>query len=189
MEKQNTDSYGNKNKIISENFSQTFSGNSRDIEMEDSSGSVDFSAIVLNFIISGKFIRVAMIILGSIFIGASVPKILNPGKFAEIVFNYQILPDIWINILAIVLPWLELVTGICLVFDFFAPGAVIVVNLLLMTFVCVLVYDLARGIDVRCGCFSTDIHAGPANFLYIFRDLGFWIIGVFLFFKIVVKHN
>ncbi len=184
MEKQNTDYYGNKNKILSENVPQTFSGHSRDIEMEDLSGSANFSAIVLNFITSKKFIRAAMIILGGIFISASVPKILNPEKFAEIVFNYQILPGIWINILAIVLPWLELVTGLCLVFDLFAPGAVIVVNLLLMIFVCVLVYDLARGIDVRCGCFSTDIHAGPANFLYIFRDMGFWLIGVFLFFTV-----
>ncbi len=141
----------------------------------------------LKFTANTKFIRTTMIILGCIFIGASIPKILNPEKFAEIVFNYHILSGIWINILAVVLPWLELITGVCLVFDWLSSGAVIIVNLLLMTFVCVMIYDLARGIDVSCGCFSTDIDADPANFLYIFRDLVFWIIGIFLFFKIVRK--
>ncbi len=187
--KQNTDNFENIDKILSKDFRQTFSGQSRGSVMEKFPGSRNLTAVILNFIISKKIIRAAMIVLGCIFICASVPKILNPEKFAEIVFNYQILPDMWINIFAIVLPWLELVTGICLVFDFFAPGAVIVVNLLLMVFICVLFYDLARGIDVRCGCFSTDIHAGSANFFYIVRDMGFWIIGIFLFFNIVTKHH
>ncbi len=135
------------------------------------------------------FIRGAMIILGCVFIAASIPKILNPEKFAEIIFNYRILSGLWINILAIILPWLEFITGICLVFDRLSCGAVIIVNFLLAIFICVLTYDLTRGIDVRCGCFSTNIHAEPANFLYILRDIGFWIIGIFLFFKIVLKHN
>ncbi len=143
--------------------------------------------MLLKFTANPRFIRAAMIILGCIFIVASIPKILNPGKFAEIVFNYHVLSGIWINILAVVLPWLELVAGICLVLDWLSHGAVIIVNLLLMIFVCVLLYDLARGIDVSCGCFSTDINAGPANFLYIFRDVGFWIIGIFLFLNIVKK--
>ncbi len=142
----------------------------------------------MNFIISKK-IRLAMILLGCIFIAASIPKILYPEKFAEIVFNYQILSGIWINILAIILPWLEFITGICLVFDLLANGAVIIVNFLLGIFVCVLIYDLARGIDIRCGCFSTNIHADPANILNIIRDIGFLIIGIFLFINIIIKHR
>ncbi len=138
---------------------------------------------------SNRIIRGIMIILGCIFIAASIPKILHPGEFAEIVFNYQILPGRLINLFAIVLPWLEFVTGIMLVFGIWAKGAVIIVNLLLLTFVTVMAYDLTRGLDVSCGCFSTNINAGPANFLYLVRDIVFSIMGIFLFFNVIIKRN
>ncbi len=138
---------------------------------------------------SDGIIRGVMIILGCIFIAASIPKILHPGKFAEIVFNYQVLPGRLINLFAIVLPWLEFLTGIMLVFCIWAEGAVIIVNLLLMSFVTVMAYDLTRGLDVSCGCFSTNINAGPANFLYLVRDTVFLLMGIFLFFNVVIKSN
>ena len=139
--------------------------------------------------LSSGVIRGVMIILGGIFIAASIPKILHPGEFAEIVFNYQILPGRLINLFAIVLPWLEFVTGIMLMFRIWSEGAVIIVNLLLLIFVTVMAYDLTRGLDISCGCFSTNINAGPANFLYLIRDIVFSLMGIFLFFNVVIKRN
>ncbi len=37
------------------------------------------------------------LLVGAIFLAASIDKILDPGAFAQVVYNYQILPDSFIN--------------------------------------------------------------------------------------------
>ncbi len=68
-------------------------------------------------------ILVLRIILGGIFVYASTDKILHPAAFAEMIYNYQIVPDFLINLSALVLPWLELFIGVCLISGKWMPGA------------------------------------------------------------------
>ena len=67
------------------------------------------------------FALMARLILGVIFIYASIDKIFHPAAFAEAVYNYQILPDALINLTAIVLPWLELILGAFLILGLWLP--------------------------------------------------------------------
>ena len=59
--------------------------------------------------------------LGGVFLYASCDKILHPREFARIVYQYQIIgpsPDAGLRrrptLLAVMLPWVELVCGLCL---------------------------------------------------------------------------
>jgi uncharacterized membrane protein YphA (DoxX/SURF4 family) len=125
----------------------------------------------------------ARFILGFVFIYASIDKILHPGQFAEIIHNYQILPDLLINPTAIVLPWLELILGAFLLVGIWLPGAVFLTNLLLAVFLGAMVFNLARGLDIHCGCFSTTVDLGDAAapmVWYVIRDSLFIIPGIFL---------
>ena len=47
------------------------------------------------------------LVLGFLFLYASLDKILLPSKFAEVIYNYRILPVELLNICAIIVPWLE----------------------------------------------------------------------------------
>ena len=78
-------------------------------------------------------ILAARLILGGVFVFASIDKILHPAAFAEAVYNYQILPDSLINLTAIILPWMELVLGSLLIIGIWMPGTVLVSNLLLLS--------------------------------------------------------
>ncbi len=69
------------------------------------------------------FILAARLLLGGIFVFASIDKILHPAAFADAVYNYQILPDSLINLTAVFLPWLELILGGCLIAGVWLPGA------------------------------------------------------------------
>jgi len=121
------------------------------------------------------------LILGGVFIYASVDKILHPVAFAEAVHNYQILPDGLINLSAIILPWLELLLGIALVLGVCLPGAAFLCNLLLITFFGALVFNLARGLDIHCGCFNTSQEATSyCMCLYVIRDGIFLLLGLYL---------
>ena len=130
----------------------------------------------------GFFALIARLILGIVFIYASIDKILHPVAFAEAVYNYQILSDALINLTAIVLPWLELLLGIFLALGICLPGVVFLSNMLLAIFFGALVFTLARGLDINCGCFSTS-HETASNYcmcFYVIRDGIFLLIGLYL---------
>ena len=124
----------------------------------------------------------ARLILGGVFIYASLDKIIHPAAFAEAVYNYQILPDTLITLTAMILPWLELTLGIFLVLGLWLPGATLLINLLLVTFFGALVFNLARGLDINCGCFSTSqATSNLCMCLYVIRDGTFLILALYLF--------
>jgi uncharacterized membrane protein YphA (DoxX/SURF4 family) len=117
------------------------------------------------------------LVLGAVFIVASIDKIAHPAEFAEIVQNYQILPERLINIVAIVLPWLEALLGAFIVCGWWLPGATVLANLLLLVFWGALASAVARGLDIDCGCFSAKASAPPHTVWYLARDLLFLLLG------------
>ncbi|MGD2028699.1 MAG: MauE/DoxX family redox-associated membrane protein [Desulfobacterales bacterium] len=131
----------------------------------------------------------ARFILGGVFVYAGFEKILHPSAFAEVVYNYKILPDELINLTAIVLPCLELILGTFLIIRFWMPGTVVLSNLVLITFIGALVFNMARGLDVNCGCFSATAVKSSMNILTVLRDTSFLAIAVYLFYSCVFHKN
>lgn len=109
--------------------------------------------------------------LGAIFLYAGVVKGLDPPGFAQAIYNYRILPGWLINPVAILMPWIEVVVGVSLLLGLWAQGGSLVAAGLLAVFGAALGLNLARGLDIDCGCFST-ASAGSGNTLwYLARDL------------------
>jgi len=129
------------------------------------------------------------IILGGIFVYASVDKILHPAAFAEAVYNYQILPDHLVNLTAIFLPWLELILGACLIAGIWMPGAALIANILLVAFTGALLFNLIRGLDIHCGCFTTEAEAGVSNVWYFIRDILFLSVGGLVFYRTFISER
>jgi len=122
----------------------------------------------------------ARLFLGGLWIYASHDKVLHPDAFAQVVYNYQVLPDTAINLTAVVLPWFELLLGICLVAGVWISGAAVLSTALLTAFAGTLVFNLYRGLDIQCGCFSMQSDSDPANYLTVVRDLSFVAVSVYL---------
>jgi uncharacterized membrane protein YphA (DoxX/SURF4 family) len=93
-------------------------------------------------------------ILGLTFIYASYNKILFPAEFAKIIYGYDLFPNALINLIAIILPFMELVTGIGLIIGVYPRSAVLIVNVLLVAFIILLSTNLIRGHEFDCGCFA-----------------------------------
>ena len=133
----------------------------------------------------GLFALCARLILGAVFIYASIDKIAHPEAFAKAVYNYQILPGFLINLTAIILPWLELILGLFLIIGLFREGSAFIVTLLLIVFFVAIIFNLARGLDIHCGCFSTSTE-GTNNVpmvWYVFRDGIFLLPAFYLFYR------
>jgi uncharacterized membrane protein YphA (DoxX/SURF4 family) len=122
----------------------------------------------------------ARLFLGGLWLYASHDKILHPEAFAQVVYNYQVLPDTLINFTAVFLPWFELLLGICLIAGIWISGAAVLSTALLTAFAGTLVFNLFRGIDIQCGCFSMQSGSDPANYLTVLRDLSFVAVSVYL---------
>ena len=134
------------------------------------------------------FYHSARLILGMIFVYASYDKILHPKAFAEVIYNYQILPDGFINVTAIFLPWLEMLMGIFLITGFWMPGTVIWCNTLLVVYIGALCFNLARGLDIDCGCFSTT-KGRSISIETILWDAAFLALSGYLFFFVFIKRT
>ena len=93
--------------------------------------------------------------LAAVFIVAALAKIADPPGFAHEISNYKLLPASAVNPLALVLPWLELVIGICFFLGMFRRTAGRLAAILLVVFIGALSINLARGRPVDCGCFGT----------------------------------
>jgi uncharacterized membrane protein YphA (DoxX/SURF4 family) len=73
-------------------------------------------------------------ILGLTFIYASYHKILAPGDFAKIVYGYGLFPHAVINLIAIILPFIEFVAGLALILGIYPRSAVLIINAMLIAF-------------------------------------------------------
>ena len=106
-------------------------------------------------IISNRYVvLLSRFILGVIFIYASIDKIIDPISFSATIDNYHISPYSLNNIAALVIPWIELIVGVFLIFGIFISGSSFIAILLLLFFIFILTQALLRGINVNCGCFD-----------------------------------
>ena len=98
---------------------------------------------------------VLRLLLGAFFVYASLDKIANPAGFARIVYQWQVAGPVPSNLVAVTLPWVELVAGLLLIAGVWRREAALVVALMLVVFLGAAASVLARGIDVQnCGCVS-----------------------------------
>lgn len=98
--------------------------------------------------------RIASLVLGGFFIYASWHKITDPPDFAKVIFNYKLVPGSFINLVAIFMPWVELLAGIAVVTGLGRRGGALCLGLLSALFIAALGYNLYRGHPTICGCFS-----------------------------------
>jgi len=93
-------------------------------------------------------------ILGLTFIYASLHKILAPADFAKIIYGYDLFPALLINLMAITIPFTELITGLALILGIYPRSAALIINVMLLGFTVALSINLIRGHEFDCGCFA-----------------------------------
>jgi uncharacterized membrane protein YphA (DoxX/SURF4 family) len=94
------------------------------------------------------------IALGAVFVVAALPKIVDPPSFAHMIYNYRIMPGAVINFMALTMPWIELLTGLALVFGIWKGTARTIAAAMLVVFIVAIGLNLARGHAIDCGCFD-----------------------------------
>jgi putative oxidoreductase len=114
---------------------------------------------------------VLRLILGGVFIVSAIAKIWNVqvshvhgvqfshvpdlATFAQDVANYHVPPYALGNLVAITLPWIELLAGAFLAVGIWKRASAWVITAMMVVFLAAIGWALAHGYDIRCGCFGT----------------------------------
>ena len=111
----------------------------------------------MNF--SAKIVRWA---LGASFVTAGALKIAHPAGFYSDLLAYEVpFPDSFLRLVAVALPWLEVLCGGALLANLWAETVSFVVACMCLIFVLMLGQAAWRGLDLNCGCFGA---SGPGWF-------------------------
>lgn len=93
--------------------------------------------------------------VGYYFIYASMSKIPYPAQFADVLAAYRLFPYPLVNALAVVVPWMELVTGLFIIIGLRNRASAILIILLYIGFNIAVGLNVIVGSPITCGCYDT----------------------------------
>lgn len=120
---------------------------------------------------------VARLFLGFTFIAASLHKIIAPADFAKIIYGYSLFPPYSINLIAIIIPYVEMIAGMALITGVYPRSAALILSGLLVFFIAAIAFNLMRGHQFDCGCFSLDEGQQESPFHLLVRDVVYLTAG------------
>jgi len=109
----------------------------------------------MGFLAAAPVRRGAQRLLGLLFLYAALAKIVDVPGMAREVHNFRMVPLWSENLIAMTLPWIELLAGLALVLGVSPRAGAWVAGALLLAFTAGVAVAMARGLDITCGCFGT----------------------------------
>ncbi len=108
----------------------------------------------IEFLRRPAVVRTLQAITGLIFLVAGLSKIADPAAFAQQIHNFRIAPIATENLLAMTVPWIEIVAGLALVAGIRSRAAAVLATTMLAAFTLAVAAAWVRGLDFECGCFG-----------------------------------
>lgn len=127
--------------------------------------------------------------LAAVWLISGTLKAIDPDQTFVAVRAYNVLPDVGVEVVAAVLPFLELALGLLLLVGVGDRVVAVLSAALLLVFIAGVSQAWARGLSIDCGCFGGGGAVDPGNTAYVqelLRDTGFLVLAAWL---IVLPHT
>jgi uncharacterized membrane protein YphA (DoxX/SURF4 family) len=124
-----------------------------------------------------RFVRLCQIVLGLLFAVAAVAKLTDIGAFVTQVHNFRIVPVAAENLLAMTLPWIELLGALALLFNLRPRAGAAVITGMLVVFTLAVIVAMSRGLSIECGCFGR-LDATRVGMTKVLQNVGMMTLGV-----------
>ncbi len=118
--------------------------------------------------------------LAWIFLYASLGKIADPAVFAENLAAYQIVPYWGLNLVAVIVPVVELACGFLLGIGIKTKAAASIAGGMLFAFTIFVLINILRGSQITCGCF--DAVGDPIGWKKVIANTTWLLMAVHVFF-------
>ncbi|MFZ1290100.1 MAG: MauE/DoxX family redox-associated membrane protein [Melioribacteraceae bacterium] len=127
---------------------------------------------IINYLIA-----LTRIYLALYFILSGLAKINNLEIFTYSIENYRLFPIEFINILAITIPWIEVISGTLLLLGIFIKENALIIASLLMVFTFAVISAVLRNLDIDCGCQGT-LDGQKVGMLKIIENISLFIVAI-----------
>lgn len=114
------------------------------------------------------------LLIGAIFVFSGLAKIGDLGTFAGDVHNFRMVPVALEHVIAMALPWVELVVGLALVSGVRARAGAVISFALMLLFTVAVAQAIVRGLDIECGCFGKE-NATRVGWVKLAQNVGLTI--------------
>lgn len=94
------------------------------------------------------------ILFALIWLWAGVAKFKDPTAFSLSIRNFDLLPDPWVAIFALLIPPLECLAALAILFQRGTAGGLAILWSALLVFSFAIIISWVRGLDIECGCFG-----------------------------------
>ena len=121
--------------------------------------------------------------LAAVWLVSGALKAVDPDQTFVAVRAYDVLPPAGVEVVAAVLPFLELALGLLLLVGVGTRVVAVMSALLLLVFLAGVSQAWARGLSIDCGCFGGGGAVAPGATAYlqeILRDTGFLVLAAWL---------
>jgi len=132
---------------------------------------------------SPRVAKAARWLLGALLIWAGAAKLAAPRLFFLALLDYRLpAPDTALRLIAVTLPWIELLCGLALCIDRWAETVRPLAAALCGAFVVATGQAWLRGLEISCGCFGakeTGVWATPAVAFFralLLLSLALWLV-------------
>jgi uncharacterized membrane protein YphA (DoxX/SURF4 family) len=93
------------------------------------------------------------VFIGILLIYFSIYKLSDPQQWAEVIYQYRIIPISLVNLASIMLAWMEFFAGVGLLLGIYTRGSAFVGGITVGVFTFGVAFNLARKVFIYCGCF------------------------------------
>lgn len=125
------------------------------------------------------FLLLFRLIVGGVFVWAGALKIADPLEFARSIMNFRVVTPGPAFVVALVLPWVEFLSGAFLIIGVLKRSGALLISLMLAGFIGLVGLALGRGIDTSCGCFGS--LSRRADFSLILADAVLLVLAASVF--------
>ena len=125
------------------------------------------------------FNLIVRLIVGGVFLVAGIMKIIDPATFAKDIGNYRLLPHDGINLLAITLPWIEVLAGGLLVVGWWKRASALLITLMMVVFLVAIGQAVARNLNINCGCFGS-VEGRKVGLIALAQDAALFLAALWL---------
>lgn len=126
------------------------------------------------------------LILAVVFIAAAWPKLWDPQSFLEAISNYRVVPEMYLPYMAVILPSLEILVGLCLLIGINVRAAALLCLAMLSLFIMGMIQAMVRKIDLDCGCFGEQTPVQVSS-LSVLRNIALSVPAIYLIW--INPHN
>ena len=118
-------------------------------------------------------------IVAAVFVLAGLAKLGDISAFSDAVAAFGILPLFAVNIFAMVLPWVEILSGVCVFAPRWRNEGLLLTVALNVIFIIAAGVAMAKGINTDCSCFGFMSRFEKVGLGLIIRDCVFIALALF----------